>query len=108
MPERNFDSLFGETEIFCSNSRAMEHIETDSISSIFMHHEGRIWIIAQTLRHFCPIGSQNDAVYYYIFEGWFLKQSVGKDMESIKPSARLIETLSNEICGKTLCEFVAI
>ena len=52
------------------------------------------------LGHLLSVRRENHSVHDEIFEGWAVKQSRAENHERVEPSTRLIDPLSNEICGK--------
>ena len=56
-------------EIFSSNDRRIDHIQTKSIRAIFLHNRKRIRIVLQPLAHLTSVFGQNESIDYDVTKG---------------------------------------
>ena len=82
--------------------RIADQIPACCIRSVFFNCFKRINSIAETLAHFVSVFIKHQSVAHYIFKCNRIKQHYCNCMKCKEPSACLVNTFGNKICGKFL------
>mmetsp|Transcript_29652 Transcript_29652/g.54416 ORF Transcript_29652/g.54416 Transcript_29652/m.54416 type:complete len:299 (+) Transcript_29652:1280-2176(+) len=88
--------------------RRVDEVHPQCIRAVLGNDDIRVGIVLETLRHLLAVARQHQAVHDQILECRLVEQRRTQYHQRVEPPARLVESLSDEVRGKSALELLLV
>ena len=91
-----------EAERLCSYYRRVDQVESKGVTAILLHHDRRIWVVLQALRHLLAVFCKHYAIDDTVLERHLPEEVSTQNYQGIEPTSSLVEALGNEVSREAI------
>mmetsp|Transcript_6466 Transcript_6466/g.14027 ORF Transcript_6466/g.14027 Transcript_6466/m.14027 type:complete len:811 (-) Transcript_6466:137-2569(-) len=95
-------------ETFRPHHGRVDEVHPQCIRAVLGNDDVRVGIVLETLRHLLAVARQHQAVHNQILERRLVEQRRTQHHQRVEPPARLVESLGDEVRGKSALELLLV